>query len=223
MKSEKEKSINRLNLKKNIINNLKWIVLIICIILSIIISQSVYNNELIQLDVIGYSLISKYLIHSRLTPIVKVITNIGSASFLMVITIILFIIIKNKKIGLLISSNLIIVTILNQILKLILQRARPTDFRLINEVGYSFPSGHSMVNAAFYGYLIYLIYKCIKNKYFKWCLISFLSFLILAIGISRIYLGVHYASDVIGGILISICYLILFIEITNKLLKRSKK
>ena len=73
-----------------------------------------------------------------------------------------------------------------------------------------------MVSMAFYGYLIYLIYKHIKNKYLKWSLITILSLLILSIGLSRIYLGVHYASDVIAGFVISIAYLIVFTRITSK-------
>ncbi len=82
-----------------------------------------------------------------------------------------------------------VVTILNQLLKRLLQRPRPTEFRIIEENGYSFPSGHSMVSMAFYGYLIYLIYRFVKNKYLKWISIVLLSLLICLIGISRIYLG----------------------------------
>ena len=73
-----------------------------------------------------------------------------------------------------------------------------------------------MVSMAFYGYLIYLIYKYVKNKYVKWISIVLLSILICAIGVSRIYLGVHYTSDVLGGFLVSISYLILFISTVNK-------
>ena len=74
-----------------------------------------------------------------------------------------------------------------------------------------------MVSLAFYGYLIYLIYKYVKNKYLKWFLITILGILIVNIGISRIYLGVHYTSDVLAGFLISISYLIVYISIVNKL------
>ena len=73
---------------------------------------------------------------------------------------------------------------------------------------------------AFYGYLIYLIYKYVNNKKIKISLIIFLSLVIVAIGLSRIYLGVHYASDVLGGFLLAIVYLIIFITITNKCIEK---
>lgn len=130
----------------------------------------------------------------------------------------MFILIKNKKIGVSIFSNLAIITALNQLLKNILQRPRPTEYRIIEETGYSFPSGHSMISMAFYGYIIYLIYKYVKNKYIKWFSIVLLSILICSIGISRIYLGVHYTSDVLGGFLISISYLVIYISAVNKFL-----
>ena len=203
MKIKQQKQI-----KEFIIKNLKWIILFICLIGFLALTEDVFNKEIMDGDIIGYKLISKFLISDFTIPIVKFITNFGGAIFLIVLTIILLISIKNKKIGLSIFSNLAIITILNQLLKRILQRPRPT--------GYSFPSGHSMISMAFYGYLIYLIYKYVENKYVKWILISLLSVLICLIGVSRIYLGVHYTSDVLGGFLISISYLVIYISAANK-------
>ena len=205
-------------MKEFIVKNLKWIILFICLIGFLALAEDVFNKEIMNGDIIGYKIISTFLISDFTTPIAKFITNFGGAIFLIVVTIVLFILIKNKKIRLSIFSNLVIITILNQLLKRILQRPRPTEYRIIEETGYSFPSGHSMISMAFYGYLIYLIYKYAKNKYIKWISIVLLSILIWAIGISRIYLGVHYTSDVLGGFLISISYLIIYICAVNKFL-----
>ena len=190
----------------------------ICLIGFLAIAEDVFNKEIMNGDIVGYKLISTFLISDFATPIAKFITNFGGAIFLTVLTIILFILIKNKKIGLSIFSNLVIITALNQLLKNILQRPRPTEYRIIEETGYSFPSGHSMISMAFYGYIIYLIYKYVKNKYIKWFSIVLLSILICSIGISRIYLGVHYTSDVLGGFLISVSYLVIYISAVNKFL-----
>ena len=204
--------------KEFIIKNLKWIILFICLIGFLALAEDVFHKEIMKGDIIGYKIISTFLISDFTTPIAKFITNFGGAIFLIILTITLFILIKNKKIGLSIILNLIVITGLNQILKYILQRPRPTEYRLIEETGFSFPSVHSMVSMAFYGYLIYLIYKYVKNKYLKWISIVLLSILICSIGISRIYLGVHYTSDVLGGFLISLSYLIVYTLIVNRYL-----
>ena len=204
--------------KELIKKNLKWVVLFICLVGFLALAENVFNKEIMNGDIIGYKLISTFLISDFVTPIAKFITNFGGAIFLSIATVMLFLLIKNKKIGLSIISNIVIITVLNQLLKRILQRPRPTEFRIVEETGYSFPSGHSMVSMAFYGYLIYLIYRYIKNKYVKWTLITILSILICLIGISRIYLGVHYTSDVLGGFLLSISYLVIYISSIKKLL-----
>lgn len=204
--------------KELIKKNLKWVVLFICLVGFLALAEDVFNKKIMNGDIIGYKLISTFLISDFVTPIAKFITNFGGAIFLSIATVMLFLLIKNKKIGLSIISNIVIITVLNQLLKRILQRPRPTEFRIVEETGYSFPSGHSMVSMAFYGYLIYLIYRYIKNKYVKWTLITILSILICLIGISRIYLGVHYTSDVLGGFLLSISYLVIYISSIKKLL-----
>ena len=203
-------------IKEFIIKNLKWIILFICLTIFLGLAEDVFNKELMNGDIMGYKFVSTYLMSDFATPIAKFITNFGGAIFIIILTVILFVIIKNKKIGISIISNLVIITAINQILKRIVQRPRPTEYRIIEETGYSFPSGHSMVSMAFYGYLIYLIYKYVKNKYLKYSSIILLSILIGSIGISRIYLGVHYTSDVLAGFMISISYLIIYISAVNK-------
>ena len=215
-------NFNKEKIKEWLIKNLKWIVLFVCVIIFLALAEDVFNKEIIEADALGYKIISTYLMSDFVTPIAKIITKFGGATFLIITSIILLLVIKNKKIGIAICSNLAIIAGFNAILKNILQRPRPMEYRLINETGYSFPSGHSAVSMAFYGFIIYLIYKYIKNKYVKWTLITILGILTIFIGISRIYLGVHYTSDVLAGFLVSISYLILYINIVNKFLDTNK-
>ena len=211
-------------IKQFIRSKTKWIILFICLIIFLAIAEDVFGKEIMTADIVGYNIISTYLISDFVTPIAKCITVFGGATALISLSIIFLIVLKNKKLGLSISINLIIITILNLLLKNIVQRPRPTEYRMISETGYSFPSGHSMVSMAFYGYLIYLTYKNVKNVKLKWSLIIILSILIITIGTSRIYLGVHYTSDVIAGFMISISYLVIYTSIVKKfLLEREKK
>lgn len=224
MKKVREKEeIMKENVIKFIKNNWRWMLLFICLIGFLALAEDVFHQEIMNGDIVGYDIVSKLLKFNVSTPIAKFMTNFGGAIFVISLTTILFFVIKDKKIGISIITNLGIVTILNQIIKFIMQRPRPTEFRIIEETGYSFPSGHSMVSLAFYGYLIYLIYKYVNNKHLKRTLIIILSVLICIIGVSRIYLGVHYTSDVLGGFLISFAYLIIYIELVNKFVLEKNK
>lgn len=204
-------------MKDKIIKNFKWIVLIICLILFFAILEDVLESEMFKFDNAVYTTISKF-ISEPVTIFTKILTTIGSAYVIIpvcLISVIIFLIKKEKRKSIYIFANLITIFLSNQLLKGIIQRPRPEGFRMIEETGYSFPSGHSMVSMAFYGLYIYMIYKGIKNKYLKWTLIALIGVLIIGIGISRIYLGVHYASDVIAGFCLSISYLVLFISLTR--------
>ena len=210
-------------LKRIIEKNYKWIIAFLCLIIVIMMLEDIFENEQLTLDMVVYRLVILNLRSEPLTVIMKVITNLSSAYVLIAITIGILLFVKNKKVGLCVASNLIITTLLNQLLKYIIQRPRPDGYRLIAESGYSFPSGHSMVSMAFYGLIIYLIWKMVKNKKIKYISCGILGLLIPMIGFSRIYLGVHYASDVVGGFAISIVYLLLFTNIARSVLQLEKE
>ncbi len=202
--------------------NYLWIIAIICLILTLALAEDVFEQEIMKCDTIAYNFIVNSGRSDTLTMVMKLITNFGSALVLLSISFLSFILVKNKRKGICITSNLILISILNQIVKLIVHRSRPDGYRLIAESGYSFPSGHSMTSMAFYGFLIYLTYKFIKGKSLKWFICIVLSLLIILIGYSRIYLGVHYASDVIAGNLISISYLIIYIKATSRYIEKNE-
>lgn len=89
--------------------------------------------------------------------------------------------------------------LLNLILKNLFERSRPDQFIMVAATGYSFPSGHAMVSLCFYGMLAFLIARKIKKWQYQYGIAVVTILFIAAIGISRIYLGVHYPSDVVAG------------------------
>jgi undecaprenyl-diphosphatase len=199
---------------------IKYTILILCSVIFAIFTYKVVADKTIYIDSIVYNYISNNIINKNRTEIVKVITNITSPIMVIITLLILVLAIKDKKIKISLVINLLGITIINNLIKVIIDRPRPEINKLVTETGYSFPSGHSITSMVFYGYLVYLTYKYINNKKIKIPLIIFLILLIPTIGLSRIYLGVHYTSDVLCGFLLGIIYLILFISISKKYLER---
>ena len=102
--------------------------------------------------------------------------------------------------------------IIKEFLKFIFHKERPdASLALMQENGYSFPSGHAFMSIIFYGMICYFIYQVCKNKWQKIILIIITAILIFLIGYSRIYLGVHWISDVLAGWLIGGAILAFFI------------
>ena len=124
---------------------------------------------------------------------------------------------RNDKLLVLLTCLLSVIS--NQLIKHIIMRDRPSVYRMIKQGGFSYPSGHSMIAVALYGILIYLVLKYIKNKYLKYGLSALLVLLILSIGISRIYVGVHFASDVVGGFSLAIAEIVLIVSFLEKKLR----
>lgn len=138
-----------------------------------------------------------------LTAIMKFFTFIGSTKIVVILSIlIIYFLYKvlHHRLELILFIAVIAGTpIINSILKSIFHRARPEFHRLIEIGGYSFPSGHAMNAFSVYGILAFLLWRHIATRTGRTLLIIFSIFMILMIGISRIYLGVHYPSDIIGG------------------------
>lgn len=199
-------------IKTRIEKSIRWAILLLSLIILIYIIRSLLQKDIANFDNAVYSFVARF-ISEPLTDIALVITTLGSAYIILPLCLILIIVFWKRIEGIAISINLIISFLSNQILKRIVARPRPTEYRIVEELGYSFPSGHSMVGMAFYGLLIYFIYRKVKNPYIKWGSCILLTILIFLIGLSRVYLGVHYASDVIAGFCISAAYLALFTQV----------
>ncbi|RIJ42821.1 phosphatase PAP2 family protein [Pontibacter oryzae] len=107
-------------------------------------------------------------------------------------------------------------SILNQLMKRFFERPRPA-FALLEQSGMSFPSGHAMIGGAFYGLLIYIIWRTVHNNVWRLLLIVFLALLVLLIGLCRIYLKVHYATDVLAGYAMGFLWLLLSVTLLRRL------
>ena len=171
----------------------------------------VFTNNVSFIDNNAYDRIIHH--NDKLTFFLTNITEFGDAIILTIVTLLFLLINKERKYGFVVAINLILAFSISSISKLIFLRTRPDINVLIDINGYSFPSNHALVSVAFYGLLIYLIYKKVKNNNIKWLSIGLLSLLILLITYSRIYLGAHYTSDVISGFSLGLSYLILYIKL----------
>jgi undecaprenyl-diphosphatase len=142
-----------------------------------------------------------------LTSIMKLFSIIGDTPSVIVLSLVvllfLYVVLKHRSELVLFVVALSGSAILNLLLKYLFQRARPEIHRLVEIAGYSFPSGHAMNACTVYTIIAFLLWHNIATKTGRTILIIISAVMILSIGISRIYLGVHYPSDIIGGYLAS--------------------
>ena len=192
---------------------IKWIAALLCTAAFFLIA---YFIDMLQpLDEM-ISLRTAALRSPGLTGIMKVLSHMAGPPVLIIGSLLLSILIRQRQKWLSIFLNLSISVTLNLGLKQIYARPRPAIITaLVTESGFSFPSGHSMGSAAFYGFIIYLIAQSDLKPAIKRAVSAMIVALIGLIGFSRIYLGVHYLSDVAGGFLVSSVYLVVFTAFVN--------
>ncbi len=191
--------------------NMKRKYLIIYSVIAIIILGFIGYN--IKESSLGYafdepliSSISTFRTES-LTLFMKGVTFLGSGEFLIFLGILLSVYIYkklDKSYIFLVLNSLLISFGANALLKNYFGRIRPIKYMIIEQGGYSFPSGHSMVSMSFYITLTYIICRNTKNLLLKKMIGLVNGLLIFLIGFSRIYLGVHWPTDVIVGFLMGL-------------------
>lgn len=189
-------------------------------------ADSLLENELGDFDTFVSA-----VIHGMQTPwlteFMIFVTRIGDTSTYVVVVTIYLAVLLIKKLKL--ESFILLSTILgawglNGALKFTFQRSRPDIQHLIEVGGYSFPSGHAMVSFAAYGIMGHLIVQYLQRKNrAAWYVGVFVSLLILFIGTSRIYLHVHYPSDVLAGFSAGAVWLIMNIYAMNVLKNRGNR
>lgn len=145
--------------------------------------------------------------HPMITVTMKFFSFIGSTSSVVVISLVFLAILYkafHQRHELFLFSFVLIGTVIfNILLKIYFQRERPSLYTFIVEEGFSFPSGHSMAALSLYGIIGFLLWRHITKHRYRVILCMVIAAFILLIGMSRIYLGVHYPSDVIGAYLFS--------------------
>ena len=156
-----------------------------------------------------------------LTALVVVITNLSNTKLIIALCLLL-VILRPTRItyGIPVSVGAICVTILNKSVKHLVQRSRPGDIvHLVREGGFSFPSGHSITSMFVYGMLLYLIQTHVKNRRLRIVLSVLVAIPLVLVGPSRIYLGVHYPTDVLAGWCLGFAMLMLAIEVLQRATK----
>lgn len=178
---------------------------------------------------LGFNKVDNYIlskistiVNYNLTVVMGIITSMCKPATLLLIVLLCIVVLKNKRIGIGVMFSLLGSGVMNLALKLCFSRQRPLKYMLIDETGYSFPSGHSMVSIAFYGFLIYICYKLIKKKWIRNVAITLFSLLVMLIAFSRLYFGVHYPTDVLAGLTFGYIFLYIYIRVFNKYILQGK-
>lgn len=176
--------------------------------------EELRQKDLASLDnsVAGFT---EQIRNDLLTKYFKDITLLGDIPFypiaLVVIALIVYKVQKRWSLAIQTAIILAIATGINFILKDFIERQRPDGRHMVTVDSTSFPSGHAVTSIAFYGFLIYILWRSKFKTSIKIILSAFLGLIILSIGFSRVYLGVHYATDVLAGFAVGGFCLAIFI------------
>lgn len=168
-------------------------------------------------------------ITSRVTPqrtkIMRVVTFLGNYEFLLPANLVLIAVLlyfKQKRSAWRVAAIALTSLGLKLLLKLLFHRVRPDNPMIEGITNFSFPSGHASMGVSFYGVLIWLAIRNIKHKAWRIFTVLSLIFIILMIGFSRIYLRVHYTTDVIAGLCLGSLWVCFCLWVTQKIGKAKK-
>lgn len=207
---------------RNIIKKekLRFVIFNLCLILIIIISGLVFFAGDLTIDWLVYEFFVNNFSSKSMDSFMIGVTKLGNTNFVVLFSSLIFVFIcffrRERVLSLIFIGSVVIGSGLNHFMKILFKRERPEINRLIEIGGYSFPSGHAMISLILYGLLAYIIYKSVNTKWVRNVIVGVIVILILLIGISRIYLGVHYFSDIVVGFLISVIFLVFVTSILDK-------
>ncbi|WP_051287444.1 phosphatase PAP2 family protein [Paenibacillus taiwanensis] len=196
-------------------SNRFWIGLSVLLIIALgAVTIGIHSQLLQEFDLHTAAFVQSYE-SPELTTIMEMITAIGSVKLAVLLGLIagglLYVIFRHRADVIFLFGVLGGAAVFNQLLKYLIQRERPTVHFLVVEKGYSFPSGHTMGAVALYGAITFLLWEHISSRTGRIMLVTFNCLIVALIGVSRVYLGAHYPSDIIGALLASGLWLTLMI------------
>jgi undecaprenyl-diphosphatase len=171
-----------------------------------------------------FNFLSANVINNRLTYFMKGITYFASATFLQIAygaVMLVYLLRKHWKRALEIAVIGIGGFSINYLMKLSFHRLRPPNPLIEGATNFSFPSGHATSGFIFYGLLAYLIWKTEIRKAYKFVAATLLIFFSVLIGASRVYLRVHYTSDVVAGLSVGFAWLLLSVWLFDRTKKKT--
>ncbi len=192
------------------------------IFLFVVIIHEVLWEKEVEMDKAVFDFLSAHVISDKLTGIMKTVTYFASATFLKIgyaILVLVYLVQKNFKRCIEIAVIGLGGFMVNYFMKMWFRRMRPDDPLIDPLQNFSFPSGHATSAFIFYGLLVYLIWKTRIATWIKYVAGSILLLFSILIGFSRVYLRVHFSSDVLGGFCIGFSWLLLAIWIMEHLKK----
>ncbi len=218
----------------NLKNNKRLIILLFVAFVSLIVFIKLLDNvvekeaiTILDSQILNFIYTNR---NEKLNTFFLLITSLGNPLELTIVVIFvttILIIKRHKYYALVLLISLVFNIIFVTIIKFIIERPRPPiNYALVIENNFSFPSAHTIIAVTFYGVIFYFLARAIKNKYFEYFVIFLGIVLTLLIGISRIYLGVHWTSDVLASYCLGIvwfCILVILLDHTSYVKKLVKK
>ncbi|MDR3072269.1 MAG: phosphatase PAP2 family protein [Clostridiales Family XIII bacterium] len=199
---------------------IRWIVLGVLVVLFLADMMLVLTDKAAIIDDPGINFMRK--MRSPFLSLLAVgVTHLADTKIVIGICLVLLVLPQRMKLGLPLSIATGLASGVHYTLKLIIHRPRPEILsHLVEESGYSFPSGHSNAGVVFFLFLMVLLYRYLAingRKGLSRIIVVLFPFLVIFIGISRVYVGVHYPTDVLGGWLLGGCLLIVFVTLYDSL------
>jgi undecaprenyl-diphosphatase len=189
------------------------------------------TDEVLEGDSRHFDEVTRAAVHQLASPVMTTfmrgLSFVGSTLVLTICTIVVVVLFLKRQLGReakLFAATMIGAAVLNFTLKLTFKRARPTPFfNLTPPETYSFPSGHSLTSAVFFGALAAILTARIKSKRVRVAMWIVSTVMFLLIGFSRIYLGVHHTTDVIAGFAAALIWVLVVRFVEMELARRRKK